>query len=70
MIAFFFFPSKKCVRDSAELFLKEKNHAIHKPLFLLTGRFARLVGKSRMKHKVLPPAVTGAPEFERTFRAQ
>uniref|UniRef100_A0A8B9C7K4 Microsomal glutathione S-transferase 2 n=1 Tax=Anser brachyrhynchus TaxID=132585 RepID=A0A8B9C7K4_9AVES len=32
--------------------------------------FARLVGKSRMKHKVMPPAVTGAPEFERTFRAQ
>ncbi|XP_031444668.1 microsomal glutathione S-transferase 2 [Phasianus colchicus] len=37
---------------------------------LQQGRFARLVGKSRMKHKVLPPAVTGAPEFERTFRAQ
>nr|XP_009687593.1 PREDICTED: microsomal glutathione S-transferase 2 [Struthio camelus australis] len=32
--------------------------------------FAWLVGKSRMKHKVMPPAVTGAPEFERTFRAQ
>ncbi|XP_069486997.1 microsomal glutathione S-transferase 2 isoform X2 [Ambystoma mexicanum] len=23
-----------------------------------------------MKHKIMPPAVTGAPEFERTFRAQ
>ncbi|NXC50605.1 MGST2 transferase, partial [Penelope pileata] len=33
-------------------------------------RFAFLVGRSRMKHKVLPPAVTGAPEFDRTFRAQ
>uniref|UniRef100_A0A8B9PI97 Microsomal glutathione S-transferase 2 n=1 Tax=Apteryx owenii TaxID=8824 RepID=A0A8B9PI97_APTOW len=32
--------------------------------------FAWLVGKSRMKHKVMPPAVTGAPEFDRTFRAQ
>ncbi|XP_075055767.1 microsomal glutathione S-transferase 2-like [Mixophyes fleayi] len=32
--------------------------------------YARLVGRSRMKHKVMPPAVTGPPEFERTFRAQ
>uniref|UniRef100_A0A8B9G901 Microsomal glutathione S-transferase 2 n=1 Tax=Amazona collaria TaxID=241587 RepID=A0A8B9G901_9PSIT len=40
------------------------------PLFLLAGHFAWLVGKSRMKHKVIPPAVTGAPEFDRTFRAQ
>ncbi|NWV41873.1 MGST2 transferase, partial [Grantiella picta] len=32
--------------------------------------FAWLVGKSRMKHKVMPPAVTGAPEFDRIFRAQ
>ncbi|NXI97379.1 MGST2 transferase, partial [Psophia crepitans] len=32
--------------------------------------FAWLVGKSRIKHKVMPPAVTGAPEFDRTFRAQ
>ncbi|XP_065592428.1 microsomal glutathione S-transferase 2 [Cyrtonyx montezumae] len=37
---------------------------------LQQSRFARLVGKSRMKHKVMPPAVTGAPEFERIFRAQ
>eukprot|EP00076_Gallus_gallus_P040653 XP_025006191.1 microsomal glutathione S-transferase 2 isoform X2 [Gallus gallus] len=37
---------------------------------LQQSRFAQLVGKSRMKHKVMPPAVTGAPEFERTFRAQ
>ncbi|CAN2388827.1 leukotriene-C4 synthase activity [Pristimantis euphronides] len=34
------------------------------------GYYARLVGKSRMKHKIMPPAVTGSPEFERTFRAQ
>ncbi|KAM4809490.1 microsomal glutathione S-transferase 2 [Rhinophrynus dorsalis] len=32
--------------------------------------FAKQVGKCRMKHKVVPPAVTGHPEFERTFRAQ
>ncbi|NXO04089.1 MGST2 transferase, partial [Rhinopomastus cyanomelas] len=32
--------------------------------------FAWLVGKSRMKHRVMAPAVTGAPEFDRTFRAQ
>ncbi|NXP11361.1 MGST2 transferase, partial [Thinocorus orbignyianus] len=32
--------------------------------------FSWLVGRSRMKHKVMPPAVTGAPEFDRTFRAQ
>ncbi|XP_009567326.2 microsomal glutathione S-transferase 2 [Cuculus canorus] len=32
--------------------------------------FAWLVGKSRMKHKVMPPAVSGAPEFDRTLRAQ
>ncbi|KYO36149.1 microsomal glutathione S-transferase 2 [Alligator mississippiensis] len=32
--------------------------------------FAWLVGKSRKKHKIMPPAVTGPPEFERTFRAQ
>uniref|UniRef100_A0A8C7EBS2 Microsomal glutathione S-transferase 2 n=1 Tax=Nothoprocta perdicaria TaxID=30464 RepID=A0A8C7EBS2_NOTPE len=34
------------------------------------SHFAWLVGRSRIKHKVMPPAVTGAPEFERTFRAQ
>uniref|UniRef100_A0A8C3BEI8 Microsomal glutathione S-transferase 2 n=1 Tax=Cairina moschata TaxID=8855 RepID=A0A8C3BEI8_CAIMO len=34
------------------------------------SHFAWLVGRSRMKHKVMPPAVTGAPEFDRTFRAQ
>ncbi|NXR12280.1 MGST2 transferase, partial [Semnornis frantzii] len=33
-------------------------------------RFAWLVGRSRLKHKVVPPAITGAPEFDRTFRAQ
>ncbi|KAM5194810.1 microsomal glutathione S-transferase 2 [Mantella aurantiaca] len=32
--------------------------------------FANLVGKCRIKHKVIPPAVNGPPEFERTFRAQ
>uniref|UniRef100_A0A8D0EGM3 Microsomal glutathione S-transferase 2 n=1 Tax=Strix occidentalis caurina TaxID=311401 RepID=A0A8D0EGM3_STROC len=46
------------------------NCVIREPLFLLAGHFAWLVGKSRMKHKVMPPAVTGAPEFDRTFRAQ
>ncbi|KAF4104945.1 microsomal glutathione S-transferase 2 isoform X3 [Onychostoma macrolepis] len=30
---------------------------------------ARRVGWSRMKHKIMPPTVTGPPEFERTFRA-
>ncbi|XP_069832949.1 microsomal glutathione S-transferase 2-like [Dendropsophus ebraccatus] len=34
------------------------------------GYYARLVGRSRMKHKIMPPAITGHPEFERTFRAQ
>ncbi|XP_037635903.1 microsomal glutathione S-transferase 2 [Sebastes umbrosus] len=33
------------------------------------GYLARRVGWSRMAHKVLPPSVTGPPEFERTFRA-
>ncbi|XP_063316149.1 microsomal glutathione S-transferase 2-like [Pelobates fuscus] len=32
--------------------------------------FANLVGKCRIKYKVIPPAVTGSPEFERTLRAQ
>ncbi|KAM7000236.1 microsomal glutathione S-transferase 2 [Tautogolabrus adspersus] len=36
---------------------------------LQMGYLARRVGLSRMAHKVLPPAVTGPPEFERTFRA-
>ncbi|XP_072519987.1 microsomal glutathione S-transferase 2 [Salminus brasiliensis] len=36
---------------------------------LLMGFQARRVGWSRMKHKIMPPAVTGPPEFERTFRA-
>lgn len=30
---------------------------------------ARRVWLSRMANKILPPAVTGPPEFERTFRA-
>ncbi|XP_030641263.1 microsomal glutathione S-transferase 2 [Chanos chanos] len=34
------------------------------------GYIARRVGWSRMKHKIMPPVVTGHPEFERTFRAQ
>ncbi|XP_039505038.1 microsomal glutathione S-transferase 2 [Pimephales promelas] len=33
------------------------------------GFQARRVGWSRMKHKIMPPTVTGPPEFERTFRA-
>uniref|UniRef100_UPI0037E82688 microsomal glutathione S-transferase 2 n=1 Tax=Semicossyphus pulcher TaxID=241346 RepID=UPI0037E82688 len=36
---------------------------------LQMGYLARRVGWSRMAHKVLPPSVTGPPEFERTFRA-
>ncbi|KAG9272259.1 microsomal glutathione S-transferase 2 [Astyanax mexicanus] len=35
----------------------------------LLGFQARRVGWSRMKHKIMPPAVNGPPEFERTFRA-
>nr|XP_058145138.1 microsomal glutathione S-transferase 2 isoform X1 [Dasypus novemcinctus] len=31
--------------------------------------FALKVGKARLKYKILPPAVTGLPEFERMFRA-
>ncbi|CAK6980280.1 microsomal glutathione S-transferase 2 isoform X4 [Scomber scombrus] len=33
------------------------------------GYLARRVGLSRIAHKVMPPSVTGPPEFERTFRA-
>ncbi|XP_041708174.1 microsomal glutathione S-transferase 2 isoform X2 [Coregonus clupeaformis] len=36
---------------------------------LQMGYLARQVGLARMTHKVMPPAVTGPPEFERTFRA-
>ncbi|XP_062055060.1 microsomal glutathione S-transferase 2 [Lepus europaeus] len=32
--------------------------------------FAFRVGRARMKHKIMPPAVTGSLEFERVFRAQ
>ncbi|XP_008567374.1 PREDICTED: microsomal glutathione S-transferase 2 [Galeopterus variegatus] len=32
--------------------------------------FALQVGMARFKYKVIPPAVTGSPEFERIFRAQ
>uniref|UniRef100_A0A8C8RDE9 Microsomal glutathione S-transferase 2 n=1 Tax=Pelusios castaneus TaxID=367368 RepID=A0A8C8RDE9_9SAUR len=32
--------------------------------------FAWLVGKSRKQHKIMPPAVTGTPDFDRIFRAQ
>ncbi|XP_072793478.1 microsomal glutathione S-transferase 2 [Vicugna pacos] len=32
--------------------------------------FALQVGKARSKYKVIPPAVSGSPEFERIFRAQ
>ncbi|XP_074806986.1 microsomal glutathione S-transferase 2 isoform X4 [Natator depressus] len=34
------------------------------------GYFAWLVGKSRKQHKIMPPEVTGTPEFDRIFRAQ
>ncbi|CAI5682181.1 unnamed protein product [Oreochromis niloticus] len=33
------------------------------------GYLTRQVGRSRMAHNILPPVVTGPPEFERTFRA-
>uniref|UniRef100_H0YVM8 Uncharacterized protein n=1 Tax=Taeniopygia guttata TaxID=59729 RepID=H0YVM8_TAEGU len=39
------------------------------PLFWLAGHFAWLVGKLRMKHKIMSLAVTGVPEFDRTFHA-
>ncbi|XP_014310729.1 microsomal glutathione S-transferase 2 isoform X3 [Myotis lucifugus] len=32
--------------------------------------FAMHVAKARLKYKVMPPAVSGSPEFERIFRAQ
>lgn len=35
-----------------------------------SGYLARRVGLARIAHKVLPPSVTGPPEFERTYRAQ
>ncbi|XP_043758398.1 microsomal glutathione S-transferase 2 isoform X3 [Cervus elaphus] len=31
--------------------------------------FAMQVGKARSKYKVMPPAVSGSPDFERIFRA-
>ncbi|XP_067424116.1 microsomal glutathione S-transferase 2 [Emydura macquarii macquarii] len=33
------------------------------------SHFTWLVGKSRKQHKIMPPAVTGTPEFDRVFRA-
>ncbi|XP_066576222.1 microsomal glutathione S-transferase 2 [Amia ocellicauda] len=33
------------------------------------GYLAGRVGKARKKHTIVPPSVTGPPEFERTFRA-
>ena len=36
-------------------------------VYLATGM---VVGRMRYKHKVAPPAVTGAPEFERAYRVQ
>uniref|UniRef100_A0A8D0V6Z9 Microsomal glutathione S-transferase 2 n=2 Tax=Sus scrofa TaxID=9823 RepID=A0A8D0V6Z9_PIG len=38
--------------------------------FQLFCYFALQVGKARLKYKVMPPAVSGSPEFERIFRAQ
>lgn len=37
---------------------------------LLAGYFAFQVGQARLKYKVVPPAVSGSPEFDRIFRAQ
>lgn len=36
---------------------------------LQMGYLARRVGWSREAHKIMPPVVSGPPEFERTFRA-
>uniref|UniRef100_A0A8C3XRG7 Uncharacterized protein n=1 Tax=Chelydra serpentina TaxID=8475 RepID=A0A8C3XRG7_CHESE len=47
---------------------KNKNSLILDPLLLLAGCFAWLVGKSRKQHKIMPPEVTGTPEFDRIFR--
>uniref|UniRef100_A0A9L0JL27 Microsomal glutathione S-transferase 2 n=1 Tax=Equus asinus TaxID=9793 RepID=A0A9L0JL27_EQUAS len=32
--------------------------------------FAFQVGRARLKYKIMPPAVSGSPEFDRIFRAQ
>ncbi|MBN3316759.1 MGST2 transferase, partial [Atractosteus spatula] len=49
------------------------DHALLAAVTLLSalhqGYLARRVGKSRMKHNIMPPAITGHPEFERVFRA-
>nr|XP_033785150.1 microsomal glutathione S-transferase 2 [Geotrypetes seraphini] len=34
------------------------------------GYYAKMVGRSRIKHNITPPAVNGPAEFERVFRAQ
>uniref|UniRef100_UPI00398EC0D9 microsomal glutathione S-transferase 2 isoform X2 n=1 Tax=Pristiophorus japonicus TaxID=55135 RepID=UPI00398EC0D9 len=34
------------------------------------AHFAKQVGNARVKYKVIPPSVTGSPDFERIFRAQ
>nr|XP_008518498.1 PREDICTED: microsomal glutathione S-transferase 2 isoform X3 [Equus przewalskii] len=31
--------------------------------------FAFQVGRARLKYKIMPPAVSGSPEFDRIFRA-
>ncbi len=36
---------------------------------LLTAALALMVGKSRKRYNVQPPATTGHPEFEKRFRA-
>lgn len=52
-----------------EMYLNQRNCVMCEPLFWLAGNFAWLVGKLRMKYKVMTLAVTGAPEFDRTFNA-
>ena len=37
---------------------------------LLYQATALLVGRARFQHKVMPPAVSGPPEFERVLRVQ
>uniref|UniRef100_A0A9L0RIV6 Microsomal glutathione S-transferase 2 n=1 Tax=Equus caballus TaxID=9796 RepID=A0A9L0RIV6_HORSE len=48
--------------DRASVILTER--------LLFAGYFAFQVGRARLKYKIMPPAVSGSPEFDRIFRAQ
>lgn len=52
-----------------EIQLNQRKCVMCEPLFWLAGHFAWLVGKLRMKHKIMSLAVTGVPEFDRTSHA-